>query len=341
MIYLQKVIALVEAVEYERELSVLGRTLQAQGVIFYGIVGECAVQLWESSVGIHALPIKKCDAFCSEAAKQADGDVGADKFILKEKSVRRDTQGLGQKSSCMEQSEMELQQQACLWLTDKADWANFLVDRGQAVLAFLHEENRLQNFSKIQYACENPSELDAGYLDRVYRRYRSLPWDILDTKRCYIRETTEADVPLFYEIYKEPEITRYMEKLFPEMEQELQYIKDYREKIYDFYGFGVWTVLKKDTGEVIGRAGLSYREGYEEPELGFIIGVPWQRQGYAEEVCRAILAYGREEYAFETVQALVMPENLASAHLCEKLGFCKTGQVELGGKRYDRFVRGL
>ena len=36
----------------------------------------------------------------------------------------------------------------------------------------------------------------------------------------------------------------------------------------------------------------SEREGFAEPELGFIIGVGWQRRGYGEEVCRAIMKYG-------------------------------------------------
>ena len=81
-----------------------------------------------------------------------------------------------------------------------------------------------------------------------------------------------------------------MEGLYPDREQEREYIRQYIEKIYTFYEFGVWTVVERESGAVIGRAGFSYREGYNEPELGFIIGVPWQHRGYAEEVGRGILA---------------------------------------------------
>ena len=96
--------------------------------------------------------------------------------------------------------------------------------------------------------------------------------------------------------------------------------------------------MERISGTVIGRAGFAYREGYPEPELGFIIGVPWQRKGYAEEVCRAILKYGWETLGFQQVQAMVEPENTASLRLCEKLGFAEKGRAKVNGKRYVRLV---
>ena len=131
-----------------------------------------------------------------------------------------------------------------------------------------------------------------------------------------------------------------MEDLYPEIEQEKQYIKEYIEKVYSFFEFGVWTVLEKESGSVIGRAGFAFREGYEEPELGFIIGVPWQCRGYAEEVCRAVMEYGWEVLGFEHVQALVEPGNKASLKLCGKLGFAEKERVTEKGKEYVRLVAG-
>ena len=49
----------------------------------------------------------------------------------------------------------------------------------------------------------------------------------------------------------------------------------------------MWIVCDRNTGELIGRAGVEHREELGgELELGYAIGVPWQRQGYATEVCR-------------------------------------------------------
>ena len=144
----------------------------------------------------------------------------------------------------------------------------------------------------------------------------------------------------FYRIYEEPSITAFMENLFADREEEIRYTADYRKNMYEFYGYGIWSVILKETGEVIGRAGLDMRRGFEEPELGFVIGVLWQRRGIAEEVCRAILRYGEEEWGFTRVQALTEQENRASLALLKKLGFVFAGVYEEMGKEYLRYIKG-
>ena len=225
-----------------------------------------------------------------------------------------------------------------LHVTDEKQTACRLKQAGEAVLVYLHPGNREQDFSEFLFAVEDPEELEPEYTERVYRRLKDLPWNIAATARCLIRETVPEDVDAFYEIYSHPAITEYMEGLYPDVEQERQYVREYREKVYTFFGFGVWTVVERDSGQVIGRAGLSYREGFDEPELGFIIGVPWQRRGYAEEVCRAVLDYGWRALEFERIQALVEPGNVPSVRLCEKLGFRKVGETAIGKQEYDRFI---
>ena len=86
---------------------------------------------------------------------------------------------------------------------------------------------------------------------------------------------------------------------------------------------------------------VSNREGYENPELGFVIGVPWQGCGYATEVCEALLQYGKRELGFERVQMLVMPENTVSLHLAEKLRFHRENLMMWEGVLYERLVREL
>lgn len=228
--------------------------------------------------------------------------------------------------------------EAGLYVTDDAETAWELRREGKAVLIYLHPGNADRDFSGFLYAVEDPEELEDGYVDRVYRRLAGLPWNILATDRCLVRETTPGDVDAFYEIYSHPAITEYMEGLYPEIEQERQYVREYIERVYTFFGFGVWTVVERESGAVIGRAGISYREGFEDPELGFIIGVPWQGRGYAGEVCRAILAYAREELGFKQIQALVETQNRVSLALCEKLGFWRQATVVMKNKEYYHLV---
>ncbi len=228
-----------------------------------------------------------------------------------------------------------------LWVTDCVAWGLQLQQTGQAVLMYLHEGNGRDDYSAFRYAMMHPEELDLEYFELIYRRIKRLPWDILETERLYLRESMVEDVDAFYEIYKEPAITAYMENLFPTREEERTYINDYIDKVYAFYDFGIWTVVEKASSKVIGRVGLSYREGYEEPELGFVIGVPWQGRGYAYEVCTAVLDYGRCMLGFERVQAFVKPGNKASIALCEKLGFTECERPMLDGEEHIRFIQEL
>ena len=225
-----------------------------------------------------------------------------------------------------------------LYLTDDGQRARGLQAAGEAVLVHLHPGNREQDFSGFLFAVEDPEDLEPEYIERVYRRLKGLPWNILRTARCLIRETVPGDVDDFYRIYSHPAITEYMEGLYPDVEEEKAYVREYIDKVYTFFGFGVWTVVEQVSGEVIGRAGLSYREGFDEPELGFIIGVPWQRRGYAEEVCRAVLAYGWSALEFERIQALAEVENIPSLNLCEKLGFHRDARLTLEGREYYRLL---
>ena len=230
--------------------------------------------------------------------------------------------------------ELDDPKNATLWITDDPDLARRMDAEGKAVLGYLPGDSLNTVFTDIRYLAMNLTELDGDYLDKVYRRYHGIPWDILETEHCLLRETTEEDVDAFYGIYAHPSVTAYMEDLFSDRDRELAYTRDYIKNIYELYGFGVWTVLLRETGEVIGRAGLSYREGFEDPELGFLIAVPWQGRGLATEVCRAILTFGKEELEFTKVIAFVMPENAVSCHLLQKLGFQEKEEVRLLGKRH-------
>lgn len=225
-----------------------------------------------------------------------------------------------------------------LYVTDSGVLYHSMRQQGKYVLPYRHEGNSDEVFAGALYVIEQIEEVGCETVDMAYRRLAGLPWEILTTNRCIVRETTEEDVNSFYRIYAEAEITKYMEDLYADRDEEIAYIRDYREKVYGFYGYGMWTVLTKD-GTVIGRAGISWREGFDIPELGFVIGVPWQRQGYAYEVCSAILDYARRELGLMQMQALVMEGNKKSEALCRKLGFECAGSVELEGKTHNVYRR--
>lgn len=234
-------------------------------------------------------------------------------------------QGLASEWFRGEEQTEEQQESACLYLTDSSRLALQLQREGVPVIAWLHEGNRNESFGPIRYAAEEPSELDAEFFEQIYRRYRGIPWTIARTARCVIRETIPEDAAAFARIYQEPAITEYTEPFCAEAETERETIQEYIRKCYEFYGYGVWTVLLRETGEVIGRVGF---EQPEAPALGYMIARPRQGRGLATEVCQAVLQVAREELGFTQVQARIHRENAASLRVIEKLGFVGAGSEE-------------
>lgn len=184
-----------------------------------------------------------------------------------------------------------------------------------------------------RYAVESLAELDIEYLDRVRRRYNHIPWDIGETDRCRIRELSLSDLPALYELYDKPGMTDFVEPLY-DYETELEYQKAYIENMYGFYEYGMWLVFSKETGKLIGRAGL------EHNEMGYMIAPEFQNLGYATEVCRFIVEYARKNTDFEELYCRIDEKNVASVRLAKRLGFVRNGQI--GNERntggLDRYV---
>lgn len=186
---------------------------------------------------------------------------------------------------------------------------------------------------------EGLEEVDATFLERVYRRERHLPWEILETSRCYVRELTISDLPALYALYAKPGVTDFMEDLYP-LEEEEAYEKSYIENIYRYYGYGMWLVFEKQTNRLIGRAGIEPREYGEEfaNELGYMIDPDYQNRGYATEVCQAIITYAKKELELGQLNCLIDPQNKASIAFIFKLGFRFTETVLVSLNPMNRYI---
>lgn len=184
---------------------------------------------------------------------------------------------------------------------------------------------------------EGMDEVDIVFLNRVYQRHHNLPWTILETERCVVREFAMDDLDALFELYAGEGMTDYMEPLY-DYEAEKEYQQAYISHMYRFYGYGMWIVCDKKTGKMIGRAGVEHREELDgEPELGYAIGTPYQKQGYATEVCSAILTYIKEELEMPHIFCLIEERNRVSVHLAEKLGFSFEEDQNLDGKIMKKY----
>lgn len=192
------------------------------------------------------------------------------------------------------------------------------------------------DFSPDMYV-EGFEEVDLIFLQHVYERHHHIPWTILETKRCIVKEFSMEYLDALFELYDGEGMTDYMEPLYP-YEQEKEYQQAYIDNMYAFYGYGMWIVCEKETGRLIGRVGVEHREELGgELELGYAIGIPYQRQGYATEVCEAVLTYTKEELGMPSVCCLIDEGNVISEHLAAKLGFSFEETVHLQEKFMKKY----
>lgn len=200
------------------------------------------------------------------------------------------------------------------------------------------------------YVVMDENAIDETLAERVYKRHTGEPWTIAETKRCIIRELTMDDIDALFELYSKPGITDFVEPLY-DYDKECEYERAYIEHMYGYYEYGMWLVFSKETGELIGRAGLENRDYcdeqetqgvsgtyHSEMELGYIIAPEYQRQGYATEVCKAILEYAWENLCPDRINCLIDEENYPSRRLVEKLGFQLIGKTDVTGESLLRYV---
>lgn len=212
-----------------------------------------------------------------------------------------------------------------------------------ASIGCLNEDFPKEKLYQADILVEGFEEVDFYFLERIYQRKHDIPWRVIDTERCYLREITVEDLDELYEIYKEPAMTKYMEGLF-EREEEEEYTKAYIAGMYRFYGYGMWLVKDRFTDELLGRAGLNNLEidGEAVLEMGYAIKVSCQRMGYATEVCEGIIDYARGAgLGYDKLHCFVREGNEASVALLKKLGFAFCKHIYRDGRKMPVYVLDL
>ena len=211
---------------------------------------------------------------------------------------------------------------------------------GIATIAYAKPEFPNQSYRGVDMIVEGFEEVDADFLEKMYQRHHGIPWTILETERCVVRELSLDDLDGLFELYADEGMDAYTESLYP-YEEEKEFQRAYIENMYRYFGYGMWLVFEKETNILIGRAGLEHREYNEvtELELGYLIGRKYQGKGYATEVCKAILAYAKEHAGFERINTLIQDENEVSIALSKKLGFEQKESYEVDGKIMHRFIK--
>ena len=147
--------------------------------------------------------------------------------------------------------------------------------------------------------------------------------EILRTRRLLLREMTEQDIPDLEEILLDPEVTYAYPRPFTEegvrawlARQQQRYRQD---------GFGLWAVVLRSTGEMVGQAGLTWQdcEGRPVLEVGYLLKKRFWRRGYASEAARACRDYAFQTLGAEKVSSIIKTDNLASIRVAQRNGMVR------------------
>ncbi len=229
----------------------------------------------------------------------------------------------------------------CLCIVENQEEWDAAQALGIAALPYVPAgRKQTEAFSDAWIIAEGFEDVDMDFLQKAYERAHNLPWTILTTERCIVREFSMDDMQALFDLYAQPGMTEFVEPLY-DWEEEKAYEEEYISNMYRYYGYGIWLVCKKDTGKVIGRAGLEQRDfdGRTEPDLGYMICPAEQGKGYATEVCRAVLKYANEHLGFSKINCRIQKGNEASVRLAERLGFELSGEMNKAGKSMLRYTK--
>jgi ribosomal-protein-alanine N-acetyltransferase len=157
---------------------------------------------------------------------------------------------------------------------------------------------------------------------------------VLETARLRLRPFAAADAADHARIYAKPEVTRFLAGgpfLGEAASQRSRAALDLFISHWAQHGFGVWAVIDKQAGALIGQCGLKYLPDRPEVEVLYALDTPYWGRGLATEAAAAALRYGFEVVSLERIVAVAKPEHRASHHVMEKLGMTYEGTVEVYG----------
>ncbi len=226
----------------------------------------------------------------------------------------------------------------CLVIEDSKNGVRAAKAAGMVCVGFINPDSGDQDLSSADYLVEGFEEIDTNFLEMVYCHSREEAWTVMETRNLIIREIKMDDLEEMFEIYKDESISRYTDNLL-DFEKEKEFTQNYIKNQYKFYGYGLWVVIHKKSGKLIGRAGLSNRTiGNEnEVEIGYLIGEKFQNKGYATEACIAIIDFAKKKLDLTKLNCFCLEENKAGTSFAEKLGFDYIGKANADNVTYSHY----
>lgn len=146
---------------------------------------------------------------------------------------------------------------------------------------------------------------------------------ILDTKRLYLREMDQGDFDALCEILQDEKTMYAYEGAFSD--GEVQQWLDRQRSRYQQWGFGLWAVILKENGKMIGQCGLTIQPWKESEvlEIGYLLNRIYWHKGYAAEAAVACKKYAFDTLKAEEVCSIIRDTNTASQSVAVRTGMTR------------------
>lgn len=146
------------------------------------------------------------------------------------------------------------------------------------------------------------------------------PLPVLETERLQLRKFVLDDVEALARVISDPETMRY----YPapcDHSGVLEWIQRNLRR-YAVDGHGLWAMVLKSSGEMIGDCGLTRQnvDGVDEIECGYHLRRDHWGMGLATEAARACRDYGFAQLKVDHIISLIRPENWPSRRVAERNG---------------------
>lgn len=151
---------------------------------------------------------------------------------------------------------------------------------------------------------------------------------ILETARLSLREFTPEDYDALCLMLRDAETMYAYEHAFSEAEAHA-WLQNQLDR-YAKYGFGLWAVILKATGELIGQCGLTMQnagEFGEVVEVGYIFHRDFWHRGYASEAAVACRDHAFEKLGVPEVFSIIRVGNVSSENVARRNGMSPCGAL--------------
>ena len=143
---------------------------------------------------------------------------------------------------------------------------------------------------------------------------------ILETRRLLLRELRQEDFDDACLLLQDPEVMYAYEGPFSR--EEVQAWLDKQLRRYREDGFGLWALVEKSSGALIGQCGLTLQDYKDRrvPEIGYLLRRAYWHRGFAIEAARACKEYAFRTLGFREVYSIIRDTNLPSQQLALRNG---------------------